>query len=71
MVNHCFLHCPLALGLWHKLSSLAYMDWVPPRSIRDMVIISFRRLGNSLRGKDSLANHLLHYSLDCVVREKY
>ena len=41
----------LSLGLWHKLFSLAHMDWVPPRSIGDMLIISFRGLGNSLRGK--------------------
>ena len=29
-VNHIFLHCPLSLGLWYILFSLAHMDWVPP-----------------------------------------
>ena len=49
--DHLFLHSPLTLGLWHMLFRLAHMDWVPPRNIRDMMIISFRGLGNSLRDK--------------------
>ena len=49
-VNHIFLHCPLSLRLWHRLLSLAHMDWVPPRIICDMMIISYRGLGNSGRG---------------------
>ena len=44
-------HCPIMLGLWHKLFSVASLDWVPPRSIGDMMIILFRGLGNSIRGK--------------------
>ena len=50
-INHLFLHCLLTLGLWHKLFNLANMVWMPPRSIGDMMIISFRGLRNSLRGK--------------------
>ena len=50
-VDHIFLHCPLSLGLWHGLFSLTHMDWVPPRSINDMKIISYRGLRNSSRGK--------------------
>ena len=51
MVDHIFLHCPLSLRLWHKLFNLVHMDWVPPRSICDMIIISCRGLRNSNRGK--------------------
>ena len=50
-INYLFLHCPLTLGLWHRLFSLARMDWVPPRSIGDMMITFFRGLGNLIRGK--------------------
>ena len=50
-IDHLFLHCPLTIGLWHKLFNLARLDWVPPRSIEDMMIIAFRGLGNSIRGK--------------------
>ena len=50
-INHLFLHYPSALGLYHKLFNLAHMNWMPPRSIRNMMIISFKGLGNSLRGK--------------------
>ena len=50
-VDHLFLHCLITLGLWYKLFSLVRMDWVPPRSICDMMIISLRGLGSSVRGK--------------------
>ena len=50
-VDHIFLHYPLSLGLWYRLFSLAHMDQVPPRSICDMMIISYKGLGNSSRGK--------------------
>ena len=30
---------------------LAGLDWVPPRSFEDMLVIAFKGLGNSLRGK--------------------
>ena len=53
-IYHLFLHCPLTIGLWHKLFNLAGLDWVPPRSIEDMMIITFRGLGNSIRGKKTL-----------------
>ena len=49
-INRLFLHCPIILGLWHKLFNVANLGWVPPRSIGDMIIISFRSLGNSIRG---------------------
>ena len=50
-VDHIFLHWPLSLGLWHRLFSLVHVDWVPPRSICDMMSISYRGLGNTSRGK--------------------
>ena len=33
------------------LFKLAGLDWVPPRSFEDMLVIAFKGLGNSLRGK--------------------
>ena len=50
-IDRIFLHCPLSLGLWHKLFSLVHMDWVPPKSICNMMIISYRGLGNTDKGK--------------------
>ncbi|RVW15386.1 putative ribonuclease H protein [Vitis vinifera] len=50
-IDHLFLHCPVTIGLWHKLFNLAGLAWVPPRSIVDMMVIAFKGLGNSLRGK--------------------
>ena len=46
-----FLHCPVTIGLWHKLFNLAGLAWVPPRSIVDMMVIVFKGLEISLRGK--------------------
>ena len=46
-----FYIAPLTFGLWHKIFGLAKMDWVPPRSICDMMTISFRCLGSSIKGK--------------------
>ncbi|RVX05595.1 Transposon TX1 uncharacterized 149 kDa protein [Vitis vinifera] len=48
--DHLFLHCSLTIGLWHRLFQLAKMDWVPPRSIYDMMSIKFKGFGNSKRG---------------------
>ena len=49
-VDHLFLHCSVLLGLWHRLFQLAKMDWVPPRSISDMMSIDYKGFGNSKRG---------------------
>ncbi|KAJ9693399.1 hypothetical protein PVL29_012251 [Vitis rotundifolia] len=48
--NHLFLHCSVTLGLWHRLFQLAKLDWVPPRSISDMMLINYKGFGNSKRG---------------------
>ncbi|RVX11360.1 hypothetical protein CK203_019699 [Vitis vinifera] len=48
--DHIFLHCSLTIGLWHRLFQLAKMDWVPPRSILDMMYIKFNGFGSSNRG---------------------
>ncbi|RVW55794.1 hypothetical protein CK203_075797 [Vitis vinifera] len=40
-----------SIGLWHRLFNLVGVIWVPPRSIEDMLVISFKGLGNSVRGK--------------------
>ncbi|RVX21214.1 hypothetical protein CK203_002273 [Vitis vinifera] len=49
-VDHLFLHCSLTIGLWHRLFQLAKLDWVPPRSIFDMMSIKFNGFGSSKRG---------------------
>ncbi|KAJ9689257.1 hypothetical protein PVL29_014768 [Vitis rotundifolia] len=48
--DHLFLHCSVTLGLWHRLFQLAKLDWVPPRSISDMMLINYKGFGNSKRG---------------------
>ena len=40
----------MSLGFWHRLFQLAKMDWVPLRSILDMMSIYYKRFGNSKRG---------------------
>ncbi|RVW54250.1 LINE-1 reverse transcriptase-like [Vitis vinifera] len=50
-IDHFFLHYPVTIGLWHKLFNLVGLVWVPPRSFEDMLVIAFKGLGNSLRGK--------------------
>ena len=48
--DHLFLHCSLTMKLWHRLFQLAKTDWVPPRSISDMLSINYNRFGFSKRG---------------------
>ena len=50
-INYLFLHYSITLGLWHYLFRQVRIDWVPPRSICDMMTISFRCLGSSIKGK--------------------
>ena len=45
------LYSKSLLEVWHKLFNLAGLVWVPPRSFEDMLVIAFKCLGNSLRGK--------------------
>ncbi|KAL6346450.1 hypothetical protein AAG906_033246 [Vitis piasezkii] len=35
-IDHLFLHCPVTIGLWHRLFNLVGVIWVPPRSIEDI-----------------------------------
>ena len=51
LIDYLLLNCPITLGLRHKLFSLGRMDWVLSRSICDMMAISFKGLGSSVRGK--------------------
>ncbi|RVX19565.1 Bifunctional purple acid phosphatase 26 [Vitis vinifera] len=48
--DHLFLHCSLTIGLWYRLFQLTKTDWVPPRSIFDMMSIKFNGFGSSKRG---------------------
>ena len=47
--DHLFLHCSLTMELWHRLFQLAKMDWVPLRSISDMLSINYNGFGLSKR----------------------
>ncbi|RVW98459.1 hypothetical protein CK203_026896 [Vitis vinifera] len=49
-VDHLFLHCSMTMGLWHRLFQLTKIDWVPPRSVFDMISINFNGFGSSKRG---------------------
>ena len=51
MIDHLFLHCPINSGLWHNLFKQARLDWVQPKSIHNMMTISYRDLGSSIKGK--------------------
>ena len=67
-IDHIFLHCLITLGLWHKLFNLAKMDWIPPKSICDMMVISFKGLGSSVRGK--VIWKITHLTLPFIVRQE-
>ena len=46
-----FLHCPITLGLWHRIFSQVGMVWLQPDNIHDMMVFSLKRFKNSTRGK--------------------
>ena len=48
--DHLFLYCSLTMRLWHKLFQLAKMNWVPSRSISDVMFINYKGFGISKRG---------------------
>lgn len=50
-VDHLFLHCPIALFLWHKLFLLGNVMWVAPQRSAHMLEVDFRVLGGSKRAK--------------------
>lgn len=37
-VNHLFLHCAVAAGIWHMFLSLFSLNWVMPQTIREVVV---------------------------------
>lgn len=54
-VDNLFLHCSIALTLGNKLFGLAKIEWVPPRSVMEMLTIACQGFGglpreNSLWG---------------------
>ena len=48
-IDHLFFHCSLTMGLWHRLFGLGKLD-CPPKSICDMMTITYKRMGNSNKG---------------------
>ena len=51
IIDHLFLHCPIALGLWQRIFSQAGKEWVSLGTICYMMMISFKCFGNSFRGR--------------------
>ena len=50
-IDHLFLYCPIALGLWQRIFSQAGKEWVSLGTICYMMMISFKCFGNSFRGR--------------------
>lgn len=50
-VDHLFLHCPIALNLWHRLFSLGNVMWVVPKGSAHMLLLDFCTFGGSKRAK--------------------
>lgn len=48
-IDHLFSYCPVTLIPWHKLFRLARFDWIPFKSISDMITLSFRGVGKYLK----------------------
>ena len=70
MIDHLFFHCPITLGLWHKIFLQAGMTRVQLGSIHNMIVISFKCFGNSIRGQDFLEDHVSLFVVDCVERKE-
>ena len=60
MGNDLFLHCPRTLELQNKLFRPTRLDLVSPRNIGNMLTISSRGLGNTIRDK-------VHWKITCIM----
>ena len=72
-IDNLFLHCPITLGLWHRIFSQAGMKWVQSNSICNMLVVSFKCFANSIRGKTLWRITSLSFSLSyglCGERER-
>ena len=67
LIDHLCLLYPVILELWHKLLRLARLDWVPPRSISDMMTISSLGFGEYYQRQSSMANCLSYADLDSMI----
>lgn len=38
LVNHVFLHCPGARGLWKHIVSMVNLYWVMPERVGDVLV---------------------------------
>ena len=68
-IDHLFLYCPITLGFWHSLSRQVKIDWVLPKSICDLLIISYKDWEAPLKVRP-FGKFLVSHALDCVVRWK-
>ncbi|WMV11652.1 hypothetical protein MTR67_005037 [Solanum verrucosum] len=49
-INHVFLHCTVATGLWNMFFSLFGLTWVMPRSLREAFVCwSSWEVGKSIK----------------------
>ena len=61
-------HCLITLGFWHNLFRQARIDLVLTKNICNMMIISYKGLESSIKGK-TLWQIDSHIALDCEIRE--
>ena len=50
-MDHLFFYFLVALTLWSKLFGFARIDWVPPRSVVEMITIASQGFGGLPKGK--------------------
>lgn len=51
-MDHLFLHCELAMGLWNRLFSKAGLSWVNPAHGSSMLGVDFQGLSKTKGAKD-------------------
>ena len=45
LIDHSYLHCLVALTLWHKMLRLVGIEWVATRNVVEMLTISYQGFG--------------------------
>ena len=46
LIDHSYLHCLVALTLWHKMLRLVGIEWVATRNVVEMLTISYQGFGH-------------------------
>lgn len=60
-IDHLFIHCPFAIGVWNYIMSSFGVSWVMPRSILDVICCWKGVMGKQGHGKvwDGFIHHFL------------